>query len=227
MAERKGQDERGLSARQLIFVFLAGVAVCGVFFSLGFLVGYNERASKTLPPAESVTGSSAVIPPPVNPPVESRSAVGSKPATGTTAPAPTPAAGGREQLPTESVQAEKPLTAPPVQAAGTKPTTPAVTPPQPAVSKPVAPLPAAAPPGGEVGTGFTVQVAASRTKADAESLVKILKSKGYPVFLVTPEYARADDNLFRVQVGPFTSREDADKVRAKLAQEGFKPFIKH
>jgi cell division septation protein DedD len=75
--------------------------------------------------------------------------------------------------------------------------------------------------------GFTVQVVASRTKPDAETLIKILKSRGYPVFLVAPEYAHAKDNLYRVQVGPFVARGDAEKVRAKLAQEGFKPFIKH
>jgi DedD protein len=80
---------------------------------------------------------------------------------------------------------------------------------------------------GEVGVGFTVQIAASRTKQDAEALVKILEGRGYPVFLVAPEYARANDNLYRVQVGPFASKEDAEKVRAKLTQEGFKPFIRH
>jgi cell division septation protein DedD len=79
----------------------------------------------------------------------------------------------------------------------------------------------------DVGVEFTVQVAASRTKEDAEALVKILESRGYPVFLVTPEYAHANDNLYRVQVGPFASRTDAEKVRAKLTQEGFKPFIRH
>jgi rare lipoprotein A len=89
----------------------------------------------------------------------------------------------------------------------------------------VAPTPPAA--AGEVGVGFTVQVVASRTKEDAEALVKILGGRGYPVFLVTPEYAKANDNLYRVQVGPFASRDDAEKVRAKLAQEGFKPFIRH
>ena len=78
-----------------------------------------------------------------------------------------------------------------------------------------------------MGEGITLQVAALRTKQDAEALVDILKTRGYPVFLVTPEYAHADDNLFRVQVGPFKTRDDADKVRNKLSQEGFKPFIRH
>ena len=72
-----------------------------------------------------------------------------------------------------------------------------------------------------------MQIAASRTRQDAEALVKILEGRGYPVFLVTPEYAHAKDNLYRVQVGPFTSRDDAEKVRAKLTREGFKPFVRH
>ena len=70
-------------------------------------------------------------------------------------------------------------------------------------------------------------MAALHTKQDAEAVVDILKTKGYPVFLVTPEYAHADDDLFRVQVGPFKTRDDAVKVRKKLEQEGFKPFIRH
>jgi cell division septation protein DedD len=70
-------------------------------------------------------------------------------------------------------------------------------------------------------------VVALRTKQDAEHLVQILKEKGYPVFLVTPEYSRADDNLYRVQVGPFKNRDDAEKVRNRLTQDGFKPFIRH
>ena len=83
------------------------------------------------------------------------------------------------------------------------------------------------PAAGEVGEGITLQVAALRTRQDAENLVDILKTRGYPVFMVTPEYAHADDNLFRVLVGPFRARPDADKVRDKLLHEGFNPFIKH
>jgi cell division septation protein DedD len=75
--------------------------------------------------------------------------------------------------------------------------------------------------------GVTLQVVALGNKHDAEHVVNILKEKGYPVFLATPEYAHADDNIFRVLVGPFRTRDDADKVRNKLSQEGFKPFIRH
>src|SRR2546430_4567883 len=60
MTER---TQSGLSARQLILFFFAGVAVCGVFFALGFLVGYNERAP-------TVAGDNERLTPPLdNPPV--------------------------------------------------------------------------------------------------------------------------------------------------------------
>jgi cell division septation protein DedD len=78
-----------------------------------------------------------------------------------------------------------------------------------------------------VGQGITLQVSAGRNKQDAESVVNILRERGYPVFLATPEYTHTNDDLFRVLVGPFKTREDADKARAKLVQEGFKPFIRH
>ena len=68
--EVREHEERSHSARYLILIFLVCVATCGVFFSLGFLVGYNERASHSGPSTEVVT-SPPVIPPTVNPPPES------------------------------------------------------------------------------------------------------------------------------------------------------------
>src|SRR5208337_3662123 len=65
--EVREHEERGYSARYLILIFLVCVATCGVFFSLGFLVGYNERASRSVPSTEVVT-SPPVIPPTINPP---------------------------------------------------------------------------------------------------------------------------------------------------------------
>jgi len=203
------QDEKGLSARQLILVFLTGVAVCGVFFALGFLVGYNERTSKLTPATERVAPSSA-IPPTVNPPPDTSQPASKEPAADATTVAPPeaapPLAGGAKS---SSTEAPAPAAPPPAK-------------PETHGAESAAPVPAS----GEVGVGLTVQVAASRAKQDAEALVKILKDRGYPVFLVTPEYAHANDNLYRVQVGPFRSREDAEKVRKKLSEEGFKPFIK-
>ena len=68
--EVREHEERSHSARYLVLIFLVCVATCGVFFSLGFLVGYNERASHSVPSTEVVT-SPPVIPPTVNPPPDS------------------------------------------------------------------------------------------------------------------------------------------------------------
>ena len=216
--EVREHEERSRSAWYLILLFLVCVATCGVFFSLGFLVGYNERASRAAPATEVVT-SPPVIPPTVNPPPESAPAAPQESTASHAPPNPSSETG----------------VAPP-GGAGTHPSAPAAKPAevaptaeQPQAAAQLAPNPSSppAPAAGEVGEGITLQVAALRTKQDAEHLVDILKTRGYPVFLVTPEYAHADDNLFRVLVGPFRTRPDADKVHDKLVQEGFKPFIKH
>ncbi len=201
-AERK--DDKGLSARFLILVFVMGVAACAVFFSLGFLVGYNERPSAAANVAEEVAPAGA-IPPLVNPPPE---AALTPPAPIT----PTPAAG---EFATEHIASAKPKPSP----------EPAAKPPAPK-PKPVAKPPAAAHRGKEA-PGFTVQVAASREKKDAEKLVKELRARGLDVFVVPPQYSDAKDNLYRVQVGPYATRAEAVRVRDRIAKEGFKPFIKN
>jgi cell division septation protein DedD len=215
-------DDKGLSARNLILMFLGGVAVCGVFFSLGFLVGYNERSARMAPVTERVA-TPATIPPTVNTPIET-APVGSSGAAPSTTSIPPPLAPIQAGAPASASSEQKPVTAPGIAS-------PVTAPPPSAAKAEREPEPAAGatPPAGagEVGVGITIQVVASRSKQDAEALVKILEERGYPVFLVTPEYAHANDNLYRVQVGPFTSKDDAEKVRTKLTQEGFKPFIKH
>ena len=214
--------DKGLSTRHLILVFLAGVAVCGVFFSLGFLVGYNERSTRMAPVTERVA-TPATIPPTVNTPLET-TPVGSSGAAPSTTSVPPPLTAIQASVPASPPGEQKPVAAP-----GTASPVAAPHPSPVEAEREPGPGATATPPAavGEVGVGFTVQVVASRTKQDAEALVKILEGRGYPVFLVTPEYAHANDNLYRVQVGPFTSKDDAEKVRTKLTQEGFKPFIKH
>jgi DedD protein len=186
-------EERKLSAWHLALVFLAGVAVCAIFFSLGFLVGSNERSGRMAPETERVTPTGNV-PPAVNAPLETEQ-VGVKEA---------PKADASEAAPAKQEPSPAPVSAPS---------------PRPKHSATSA---AAAAPSG----GYAIQVAAMGTRGDAEALVNVLKMRGYRVLLVAPGQSRAADNLYRVQVGPFSSRDQAEKVRAKLSQEGFKPFIR-
>ena len=215
----KFQDETGTSARHLVLMFLAAVAVCAVFFSLGYVVGYNHSPSKSGPVTENVSGSGN-IPPAVNPPsggssestagglVTENVSPGSTPATQSES-APPPQA--PVAAPTHAERQPREKAAAPRKAVKTEARTPK--------SRPVAP-PAASP-----SSHFAVQVMASKNKVDADHLVKLLKSRGYPVFILTPQQAHAHDNLYRVQVGPFTTRVAADLTRDKLVGEGFRPFV--
>jgi DedD protein len=217
-------EGRGLSPRHLVLIFLAGVAVCGIFFSLGFLVGFNERSSHQSPVTETVVPQGSSIPPTVNAPVETTQIDGGSPGSAITPPpvVKEPPSGA----PQEAMVSQKAVA--PARASA------AVLAPAPAAKASAKPAPApavktqaASSASKKLGDNFAVQVVASRTRQDAEALVKILQGKGYSVILVPPSSGHGSDNLYRVQVGPYATREQADQARAKLTKEGFKPFIRH
>lgn len=209
--------EKGLSTRYLLMVFLAGVAVCAVFFSLGFLVGYNERSLKVVPVTENVTGSSSVIPPTINPPT---SALGTSSSTSFQP----PGAGSADQISTESIQLEKSQKAQAPAPVNPPSAQTAVASPAPGVGQPAT---SAKPESSSPGQSLAVQVTALRDRAEAEALVKTLKRRGFAAFLLTPQAAHSSDKLFRVLVGPFATRQEAEKAQAKLSRQGYRTFIKH
>jgi DedD protein len=225
MTQDSSLNENGLSTRHLFLVFLAGVAVCAVFFALGYLVGYNERTTRAASLSMTTEGVStpATIPPTINAPLQSTNLGPSSPAVPPSTATSSPSGQASTSAPESQDSSSAPASEPARAAAPPKPS------PAPAKSDPEPDAqPTPTPPSGLVnGGGFAVQVVASPSRQDAEKIVKILESRGYAVFLVTPEFAHAKDNLYRVQVGPFTRREQADKVRAKLAKAGFKPFVRH
>jgi DedD protein len=73
------------------------------------------------------------------------------------------------------------------------------------------------------GTSYVVQVAAVTKKEDAEALVSALRKKNYDVSASTNE---PHDRLYHVQVGPFSEFNDADAVRARLVGDGYNPIVK-
>lgn len=217
---------KGLSAGQMVILFLAGAAVCALFFAAGFIVGYNEKSSTAAPVTEKLTESSDIPPvvtqdPPRQPGETSRKgAKESKIASSEAPPEPlrpqprtSPTAEGAEGQTRSELEPRLP---------------PAVMP-----SKGASPATALGrtthgTPSGPSASGMMIQVAATGTKVDAEKMVKALQTLSYPAILVTPQQAHASDNLYRVQVGPYATREIAEKIRARLIQDGFKqPFIKH
>jgi cell division septation protein DedD len=75
------------------------------------------------------------------------------------------------------------------------------------------------------GSLITLQVAALKSAPEADKLVKSLRSKGYPVFIVNP--SREDANrLIRVQVGPYGSEAEAAKMKSRLGTDGYTAITK-
>lgn len=64
---------------------------------------------------------------------------------------------------------------------------------------------------------WTIQVKATPLKADAEMLAGRIGAKGYAVAVVTT--VSGGRTIYRVRVGRFTRRDEADDVRARLANE--------
>ena len=74
------------------------------------------------------------------------------------------------------------------------------------------------------GPGFVVQVAAVRQRNEAEAIRTRLSRKGYPAFVATA--GPAGTPTFRVRVGKYPSKRDADAVAVKLErEEQFKPWV--
>jgi cell division septation protein DedD len=217
------EREKGLSTSSLVLLFMLGVVVCAVFFSLGFLLGYRERSSSNTAEVERVTPTGdappAVNPPPAKGDTRVRQDANQVPTvfSAQRAEAESNQKSGKVDSGTKISPGEDTKVAAPVAAE----TTASV----PGHESAKADVPAAT---GETrtGSGAALQVAALQNRQDAESLVKVLKERGYPVFIVSPEDAHANDNLFRVRVGPFTSRDEEEKTRQELETEGFKPFVK-
>ncbi len=80
------------------------------------------------------------------------------------------------------------------------------------------PLPAPA-----KGGKFAVQAAATSSEAAARELSERLKNAGLPPY--TESVQTAEGTRYRVRVGPYATREDADRVRTRLKTLGINANI--
>ena len=212
--------ELTLSTGKLLGFFFGMVVVCGIFFSLGYLVG--KGSSQAVMPmidsaANSNISSTGGAKPPagrINPvPIASQdctagdvncappSANSSDASTGAQMTAPKD---GRLASAQDAGNAE--MTVKPEGKRASSSNSAKTSTPELANSV----------------TGFMVQVAAVSKQEDADALVKALRKKEYPVFVVP----QADSKLFHVQVGPFAAQKDAEAMRAKLAGDGYNAILK-
>lgn len=208
-----GFHEIQLNGKQLVFLFMAATVVSVVIFLCGVLVGRGVRAERA---ATNTETSPATIEPtpqaaattPAAPPA------GSDPTTA--APPPTVddlSYFNRLEKQTPAVEELKaaPAAAPNVAAAIAPPKSAPV-----AVSQPAAAAPA--------GDGYAIQVAAMLDHGDADAMAKRLSSKGYNAFIVP--LGQTSPPRYRVRVGKFKTKHEAEVVAAKLQkEEQFKPWI--
>ena len=211
----EGFHEIQLSGKQLVFLFMATTVVSVVIFLCGVLVGRGVKGD-TVAAAEATTaqGPAPSLPPPTEP----------QPTT-IEAPPATPAA-SQESLSynrrLEGTQPVKEDLKPPVTEP--KPAEPSPAKAQTETPPPApAPKPTAAPQGGRPGI-WAVQVVALSDRGAANAVVQRLNGKGYPAFVLSPQPNGVQH--FKVQVGRYTDRSEADQVRQRLKkEEQFEPII--
>lgn len=197
-----------LESRHLVGLFLGVVLLCGVFFTLGYVMGRNQfggpvhaedsRVRESQPPSVVAKTKQAEPAPP--------SASGEWDFYGKSAP--------KDPLKDSAKNPAKdsqPKDAPASSASG-------------ATTKPVAatkPAPRFEPP--RLGKGAIVlQVSALTRQGDALAMADAIQQKKFPSFVVTP----TTDNFYRVQVGPYADEKSAEAAKHALEQAGFKSIIK-
>lgn len=213
----KNADRPGdliLENRHLLLIFFGIVALCGVFFAFGYIVGRNTFSpSAATALAESGNPEGAAKPSPMPPALYYQ-----RPTPPAVPPAAEPGASEPELQFDQSLGERTPETRlePPesTDAAASSPAqpNPPSQPSEPARQSAVVPPP----------LGILVQVSALTRQQDAETLVQLLKGKRLPVLVTTSP----DDTLFHVVVGPYQSDSEAQRVKRMLEEDGFQPIIK-
>jgi cell division septation protein DedD len=218
-----GFHEIQLNGKQLVFLFMAVTVVSVVIFLCGVLVGRGVRAERGLEAAA----------------LDAAGAVAEAPAAGPAASTNTPATANEKLTYPDRLAGDRPVSEPLAggrQPAPSPPSPPAAPAPPAASSQPPAPAPASTPappassavspplPSEPAGPGFAIQVTALRERTEAENLVRRLSGKGYSAYVVPP--AAGTPAVYRVRVGKFKERRDAEAAAARLQQEEqFKPWI--
>ena len=217
---KRGGSDRVLESRHLVGLFLGVVLLCGVFFTLGYVMGRTQmgppvtlRASaanrESVIPSTSKPDPSEKTPPAANsewdfyskdkdpnriehpaPSVSSPAA----PAPASTHPAPVSHAPVDSWVPSAST---KNIVASPKD------------------------LRHFAPPRIPHGA-IVLQVGALGKEADALALADAVQQKHFPSFVVVP----IGDSLYRVQVGPYNDAASAQAAQQSLQKAGFKSILK-
>jgi DedD protein len=226
---RRGGGDRVLESRHLVGLFLGVVLLCGVFFTLGYVMGRTQYGGavhaadgfNSNVPSASVSPKSRTAPAAKNAPATAPDNGGwdfydnKKSASDHLEPAPAPATAAA------SAPATKAPTSVPAVAAKSNNTPP------PAATKTVAATPKQPPARFQAPamgkSSIVLQVAAVKLQRDALEMADAIQQKKFPAFVATSPA----DNFLHVQVGPYPDMAAAENAKRALEQLGFKPIIKH
>jgi DedD protein len=198
----EGFHEIQLSGKQLVFLFMATTVVSVVIFLCGVLVGRGVRAETIVADA---TGTS----------LDTLVDQADAPADAGQDPSAEPPPPVQEE-PDQFSYHERLQRADPA-AATEEP--PPVTPDPPAPPPPAA----AAAPGPE--SGWVVQIGAYKDRATADRVVATLKRQQFPAFVLAPTPG-SPTATFRVRVGPYNARPEAEGIAERLKREyQYSPFV--
>ena len=209
-----GFHEIQLNGKQLVFLFMAGTVVAVVIFLLGVFVGRGVSAQVTTPIDPLASQEPAAAPPEAPPavPPPAASAESSGPVAGN----------DKLDYPSRLLPKDAPkerLTPAPA----TPPATPPKAPARPETKTASAPAATSSVASEPAGDGFAIQVAALAKREEAEAVVRRLTGKGYSAYMISPG---STSPLFRVRVGKFKERREAESVASRLQkEEQFKPWI--
>src|ERR1700722_14199627 len=213
-SSKRGGD-RVLESRHLVSLFLGVVLLCGVFFTLGYVMGHNQYGGP-VHASESADADQPVSRPTPKPKAEQ-------------APAATPAPANNEwdfyskkdaDDTVNSMSKHTALPSPAVAGRPVNPASPAMAP-NAAAAKSVPTAARFQAP--KLNKGAVVlQVAAVTHESDAMAMADVLQQKHFPSFVVTP----TNDNFYRVQVGPYSDVQAADAAKQALDHAGFIAIIK-
>jgi DedD protein len=225
---RRGGGDRVLESRHLVGLFLGVVLLCGVFFTLGYVMGRTQYGGavhaadgfNSNVPSASVSPKSKAAPNAKTAPAPPENGGwdfydNKKSASDHLEPAPAPATSAPATPATKSA-----ASVPPVATKSNNVPPPAATR---TVAAPTPKQPARFQPPALSKNSIIVQVAAVKLQRDALEMADAIQQKKFPAFVATSPA----DTLYHVQVGPYPDMPSAENAKRALEQLGFKPIIKH
>ena len=210
------RGDRVLESRHLIVLFLGIVLLCGVFFTLGYVIGHNQYDG-AVHAAEAPEASAPII--------HKASKAAASDSTSATTPGPANSEWDfySKNASNHLEPAEKPVSpAVPTVAPANKETSAPSAPPVVTETARAIPVSSRFQPPRMLKGSVVLQVAAVTHQSDAVAMADALQRKKFSAFVVAP----SGDNFYRVQVGPYRDERNAQSAQKALERAGFKSIIK-